>query len=220
MPLCTALYDNLLLDCDHLPPDKMGGDVYLINYDDILYVEFEGHEPSMMRTVAEHRDVVNLFLYPQTYAYKIEGKNGISVKSGYYQYELLYSDVYAHFVDLSISSSSISTKEQLEKLPKGKYCIIVESKRGNTVTREIYGLFTGLVLNENDRVVTNDDNSSRYIISFETDVEEAEPHMPHKILSTLSEDLFDWLTSDRWILWDGWWDDGGIWLDDETWNEG
>ena len=214
MTLCKALYDNIFVDCDNLPPDIVDGTVYLINYDDILYVEFDGHPPSMIRTVGEHKDVKQLYLYPKKYAYTIQGKD-FSVDPGYYFFERLYEDVYAHFIDIKIFDNSAETKLGLEKLPKGKYVILITYKRAGKTYVVIYGLHSGLVMNAGVRSIVNDDGVAYYVISFETDVEQSEPHMPHKFLGSIG-----WLMADHWILWDGWWDDSGIWIDSETWNEG
>lgn len=210
MSNCGNLYDSVIDDCSFVP-DYTGETIYIINYDDILYVQFDGYFPQDIRTLGQYEDVLKLFLYGATYAYKIEGKNN-SVEPGYYVYEQLYEDVYAHYVDISVFNINAEIKEELEKLPKGKYVILVENKRTNTY--EIYGLFNGLVVTEKERNVYDEDGSDNFFISFESDIERPELHIPHKYLGDV-----EWLTTDHWILWDGWWDDSGIWMDDQPWND-
>ena len=212
MSFCGSIYNDIIDNCNDLPPDKIECNIYIINYNDILYVQFDGEDISEIRTTATHKDIAKLFLYGGKRAYRFEGKNN-SVDVGSYQFELLYSDVYAHFVDINIFSNIASVKKEIEKLAKGRYVIIIENSRHGNHHYEVYGLYSGLILIEKERVV-NDDEVSSYFLSFESDVESPELHAPHKYLGDIS-----WLTTDHWILWDGWWDNSGIWMDTEVWED-
>jgi len=202
MGSCAPLVGNIFVDCE-FPPARSQSIAYLINYDDILYVEFDGYPLQEIRTIAEHRDIIKLYLKAGTYIYSFEGKNN-TVESGYYEFELLYADVFAHWVDLKVFDSTAEIKEQIEKLPKGKYVLIV----GN----EVYGLFAGVVLTEKERNSSDENQNTFYSLSFETDVEQSEPHLPQKYLGDIT-----WLQTDHCILWDCWWDDSGIWCDNKNW---
>lgn len=201
---CSPLFANVFVDCD-FPPARSQSIAYLINYDDILYVEFEGYPPQEIRTIGEHKNITKLYLKPSTYVYTLQGKDN-TVDAGYYEFELLYSDVFAHFVDLKVFNSDNSSKEILEQLSKGKYVMIVGG--------EVYGIYSGLVLMEKEKDLSADNNYTFFSLSFETDNHAAEPHLPPLYLGDIA-----WLETDHWILWNGEWDDSGIWMDDQTWNE-
>ena len=204
---CGKIYSSIIKDCNFV--SYSGDKLYLIHYDDILYVQFYNGSLSMTRSPGEYRDLVNIVLYGGKTAKYFEGKND-SIVGGFYKFELLYSDTFVHSIDFVAVSNGVSTKKQLDLLKQGKYVAIIYSSLDDKYT--VYGLYSGLYLKNNVRSLL--ENQGAYSLEFETSDGESEPNAPFNFTGDITR-----LLEVRWILWDGWWDDGGIWIDTETWND-
>lgn len=199
---CESIYDNIFVDCEFKANQQ--DILYVINYNDISYVQFDGFPISDIRTVKDHVDIVRLFLKPDSFIREIQCVKK-SISAGYYEYELLYTDVFAHYINFGIYKKDSELKNILSDITGGRYVMIYNG--------EVYGLYSGMVLMKNEIDSERDNLNTIYDLEFETNDEETEPHLPHLYVGDIS-----WLKTNHWILWDGWWDNTGVWMNEETWN--
>lgn len=178
MATCDKISDDILKDCDNPPAGGANDRLILFNFDDIDgNVTYDGTNPII---------VTNITLASGVRGYVYEGQNN-SNEPRSALVKGRYVDSYDHEVRFKVFDNSPDAKEQIQKLGKGKVVALVQNNRkgssGNSAF-EIYGLETGLELQELERALANADTQGAYDLLIRNDEVSRPATLPHSLWDT------------------------------------
>lgn len=179
MPTCDALTDDILFDCDNPPTGGANDRLILLNFSDIenATITYDGTNPLV---------VENIVLASGVQAYVYEGLNNsneprTSLVKG------RYVNGYDHEVRFKIFKNSPDTKKQLNKLDGALVVAIIQNNHkgasGNAAF-EIYGLQTGLRLQELERIIADAETQGAYNLLIRNDEVSRPSSLPHTLWDT------------------------------------
>lgn len=98
-----------------------------------------------------------------------------------------YATNFVHQIIARILANSVEVKQELEKLAKGKFVIVVQNNHkgvDDKVAFEVYGHVSGLRSSEGGREVNNTDTLGGYTFTLATEEGTVEPRLPMSVLNT------------------------------------
>lgn len=179
MPICDALTDDILVDCDNPPTGGANDRLILINLADL-------QAATITYDVANPLIVGNIVLGSGKRGYNFEGLNN-SNEPRAALVKGRYVNGYDHEVRFKVFSNSPDAKEQLMKLDGSKVVAIVQNNHkgasGNAAF-EIYGLETGLSLQELERIIADAETQGAYNVLIRNDEVSRPSSLPHTLWDT------------------------------------
>jgi hypothetical protein len=178
MGICGKISKDQLQNCDY---PLVGG-----VKDRLILINLEDWEDSTITVDPTNEQLITGIALPSGIeAYQYEGKNN-SIEAKATLVKSKYSESYDHEVRLKMFYIDAAVKDEIEKLPKGKYVAIVENNfKGDDGKGafEIYGRETGMTSLELNRELNNADTQGAYDILLKTS-ESKEGHLPSTLFNT------------------------------------
>ena len=177
MSSCGKISANILIDCDNPLTGGVNDRLILVNKDDWDQATI---------TPGSGNVIANIVMATAAVGFKFEGKNN-SVEPRQALVKQRYAEVYDHEVTFKVFTADSDTKEQLEKLAKGKVVAIVENNwKGDDGKGafEAYGVETGLFLQELERTLADADTQGAYNLVLRSSEQSKESHLPATIWSS------------------------------------
>ena len=112
MSICGKISQNIIIDCDNPLVGGAKDRLILINHDD-------WSDATITRNVTNNQLITNIVLGSGVVAYEYEGKNN-SVEPRSALVKQRYAEVYDHETIFKVFKSNAATKQQIEKMAKGK----------------------------------------------------------------------------------------------------
>lgn len=178
-PICDALTAGIAYDCANPPTGGANDRLILINFADVEggTVTYDGTNPII---------VTNLALAGVTVGYAFEGVNN-SNEPRAAMVKGRYVNGYDHEVRFKCFDNSPTAKLQLGKMDGALMVAIVQNNRkgasGNSAF-EIYGLETGLRLQELERILADAETQGAYNLLIRNDEISRPSSLPHTLWAT------------------------------------
>lgn len=179
MPICDALTAGIAYDCANPPSGGVNDRLILLNFADVeaATVTYDNTNPII---------VSNIALAGSAVGYVFEGVNN-SNEPRAAMVKGRYVNGYDHEVRFKCFDNSPTAKLQLGKLDGAQVVAIVQNNRkgatGNSAF-EIYGLQTGLRLQELERILADAETQGAYNILLRNDEISRPSSLPHTLFVT------------------------------------
>jgi len=179
MPICDALTAGIAYDCANPPSGGVNDRLILLNFADVeaATVTYDGANPII---------VENIVLAGAAVGYVFEGVNN-SNEPRSAMVKGRYVNGYDHEVRFKCFDNSPAAKLQLGKLDGAQVVAIVQNNRkgatGNSAF-EIYGLQTGLRLQELERILADAETQGAYNLLIRNDEISRPSSLPHTLWDT------------------------------------
>lgn len=179
MSICGKISASVAIDCDNPLVAGANDRLILINKED-------WDNGTITPNVSNSELIEGITLPSGTDAYYFEGKND-SVEPKQTLVKQRYAEVYDHEVIFKVFKADAATKQQLEKMVKGKFVAIIENNfkgsSGNSCF-EIYGYDVGLQVMEMERVIMDAETQGAFNITLRTPENIKEAHLPKTLYIT------------------------------------
>lgn len=178
-PTCDALTADILYDCANPPVGGVNDRLILLNFSDLqnATITYDGTNPLI---------VENIVLASGIQGYVFEGLNN-SNEPRVAMVKGRYVNGYDHEVRFKCFENSPVAKAQLTKLDGAQVVAIVQNNRkgssGNSAF-EIYGLQTGLRLQELERILADAETQGAYNLLIRNDEVSRPSSLPHTLWDT------------------------------------
>lgn len=178
MPICDNITAGIAYDCAYPPTGGVNDRLILLNYADIDgNVTYDNTNPII---------VTNITLTAPSVGYEYEGVNN-SNEPRSAMVKGRYVNGYDHEVRFKCFDNSPDAKLQLGKLDGALVVAIVQNNRkgldGNSAF-EIYGLETGLRLQELERILADAETQGAYNLLIRNDEISRPSSLPHTLWDT------------------------------------
>lgn len=178
MAICDALTAGIAYDCANPPTGGANDRLILVNFADIDgHVTYSGSNPLV---------VTNISLTSPAVGFVFEGLNN-SNEPRAALVKGRYVNGYDHEVRFKCFSNSIAAKAQLTKLDGSLVVAIVQNSHKGALGEaafEIYGLETGLRLQELERIIADAETQGAYNILIKNDDISKPSTLPHTLFDT------------------------------------
>jgi len=174
--LCGAITKNIGFEC---VPKLFGG----VN-DRLILGNFEDIE-SVARNIENPQIIEDIVLATGKKAFTYQGKNN-SVEPVGRLVKQRFSNVYDHEIRFKAFEVDAAAKREYERLADGLVFAIVQNKFTGTngdSKFDVYGLDTGLEVQELERALANADTQGAFDILLRTSEQSKEAHLPATIFS-------------------------------------
>lgn len=177
MPTCEELTAGIAYDCDNPPTGGANDRLILVNFDDIDgSVTFDGSNPLLVTNITSGAGS----------GFNFEGHNN-SNEPRAALVKGRYVNGYDHEVRFKCFSNAPATKDQLRRLDGALVVAIVQNNHkgadGNAAF-EIYGLETGLRLQELERIIADAETQGAYNLLLRNDDISKPSTLPHTLYDT------------------------------------
>jgi hypothetical protein len=172
--ICGELNADIDKNCDNPLQAGTTDRLVVINKGDILSY-----------STAVDGSLTNIVLRSGAVAHKIDGQQN-SIEPDFAMVKQTYVKMFDHMVRAKGFNLSPATKQQLNDGKDGRYVLICENYyRGDSgnAAFEVYGLTTGLEMNELSRTANSEETQGAFDILFSTD-QNKEPKMPATLFDT------------------------------------
>ena len=179
MSICGKISQNIIIDCDNPLVGGAKDRLILINHED-------WSDATISRNATNNQLITNIVLGSGVVAYEYEGKNN-SVEPRSALVKQRYAEVYDHETIFKVFKSNAATKQQIEKMAKGKMVAVIENNYKGADGEgafEVYGEDSGLELQELERTLADVDTQGAYHLVLRTSEFSKEPHLPATIFIT------------------------------------
>lgn len=177
--ICAKIDAGIDINCDK-PIQAGTRDVAIVfNYDDF-------QDATLSRNVTNPQIIEDIDLPSGVIGYVIQGQNGSTLPKNM-MVKGKFTNSYDHEVSCIAWELNPDVKDQLEKMCKGRFVVIVENNyRGDNgeAAFEIYGLDSGLIMSALERDPTNQDNQGAYSFTLKSSETSREAHLPATIFIT------------------------------------
>lgn len=174
---CAQITDNILLDCAKRPAAGANDNLYLFNYDELATLTRDNTNPNLIESFS---------LVSGAFIYRFQGQND-SVEPRSALVEARYSKSYDHEVIFKLFDNTADLKDQIDRLAQGRVIAIVENNFAGSDDEtkfEIYGLTSGLLLREMERIVADAETQGAYNLTLRTSDFSKEPNLPATLFDT------------------------------------
>jgi len=186
MPVCDVITAGIAYDCANPPTGGANDRLILVNFSDI--------DGNVTYNATNKLLVENITLLGGAVGYAFEGLNN-SNEPRAAMVKGRYLNAYDHEVRFKVFSNSIAAKAQLTKLDGALVVAIVQNnhKGGDPVPGgtevgeaafEIYGLETGLRLQELERIIADAELQGAYNLLIKNDEVSRPSTLPHTLFIT------------------------------------
>jgi len=169
--LCGKIAKNIAFDCVNKLFGGVSDRLILLNHCDI---------ESVVRNVQNKQIIEAIILASGTKAFSYQGKNN-SVEPAGRLVKQRFSNVYDHEIRYKAFEVDAAAKREYEAQADGLIVAIVENKfkgENGDVAFEIYGLDTGMEVQELERALQNADTQGAMDILLRTSEQSKEAHLP------------------------------------------
>lgn len=179
MPTCDELTDDILYDCDNPPTGGANDRLILFNFTDL-------QDATVTYDVTNPLVVTNIVLGSGKRGFVFEGLNN-SNEPRSAMVKGRYVNGYDHEIRFKCFENSPDAKAQLNKLDGALIVGLVQNNRkgesGNSAF-EIYGLQTGLRLQELERILADAETQGAYNLLVRNDEVSRPSSLPHTLWDT------------------------------------
>jgi hypothetical protein len=184
MPLnqttCGVVSAHIVIDCDKLPQAGVDKRIFLINYDD-------WKKAAITYDSGNAKIITGITLPATKKAYGYVGTHKSNGNKATFARQT-HNAGWTHEVPFMIFKNNAATKLEIDKLPFGRYVVIVENDDKGTagdMAFEVLGAIHGLELGQCDRDGQSTDNGGSWVCNFKTPDGKIErtPHIFHTFTS-------------------------------------
>jgi len=178
MPVCDLLTAGIAYDCANPPTGGANDRLILVNFADI--------DGNVTYNASNNGVVENITLLGGAVGYAFEGLNN-SNEPRAAMVKGRYLNAYDHEVRFKVFSNSILAKVQLTKLDGALVVAIVQNNHKGAAGEaafEIYGLETGLRLQELERIIADAELQGAYNLLIKNDEVSRPSTLPHTLFIT------------------------------------
>lgn len=177
--ICGEIGQDIEIDCNNPLQAGTEDEMLVINRNDWLDAVF---------TVDPQNDqiVSNIILPSGARAYRYQGKNN-SIAPKMELVKSQFSENYNHEINFKVFKVDAATKDELEKLDKGEYVVLIHNKykgASGASAFEIYGGDAGVITSQNIREGNNVELGGAFDIILKSNENSLEPHMPKTFFDT------------------------------------